>query len=186
LVILRLSIAGGLLVLMAPLLGSSSHAQPAVSTSYASTLSDVRIDVVDGGKVVVSLQASGDLTGLLTLNLQPGPDGAFAGEWAFMVAHVDTTDPETGLEPEDDGHTHATGNAPAAGEELHAHPHRDFVRLVHRGSLSGPIAGATLLFDASGKLADVSAPLSINQATLEFSGVQGTGSATLAGLRLVF
>jgi hypothetical protein len=185
-VILRLCIAGGALVLMAPLFGSSSHAQPAVSTSYASTLSDVRIDVLDDGKVVVSLQASGDLTGLLTVNLQPGQDGAFSGEWAFMVAHVDTTDPETGLEPEHDSHTHAPGDATATGQEFPAHRHRDFVRLVHRGSLSGPIAGATLVFDATGKLTDVSVPLSINQATLEFTGVRGNGSATLAGLTLVF
>jgi hypothetical protein len=171
---------------MAPLMGSSSHAQPAVTASYASTLSDVRIDVLDGGKVVVSLQASGDLKGLLTLNLQQGPDGAFSGEWAFMVAHADTTDPETGREPEDDSHAHAAGGADGAVGQPHTHAHRDFVRLVHRGSLSGPITGAVLVFDAAGKLADMSALLSINQATLEFTGVHGLGSATLAGLTLVF
>jgi hypothetical protein len=171
---------------MAELAGASSYAQPAVTASYASTLSDVRIDVLDSGKVVVSLQASGDFKGLLTLNLEQGSDGAFNGEWAFMVAHADTTDPETGREPEDDGHVHGAGGAEGADEEPHTHPHRDFVRLVHRGSLSGPITGARLVFDAAGKLADMSAPLSINQATLEFTGVHGTGSATLAGLTLVF
>ena len=87
-------------------------------------------------------------------------------------------------EPENEDHHHAPGDTHESGGD--GRPHRDFVRFVHRGSLSGPIAGASLVFDPQGKLTDVSAPLSINQATLEFSGVQGTGSATFAGLTLVF
>ena len=107
--------------------------------------------------------------------------GAYGGTWAFTVAHVDNSDPETGLEPEPHG---PEGEDPGAGTD--DHPHRDFVRLVQRGALAGAIDDAVLTFDAGGALTAVAASLSIGQGTGEFTGAVGSGRATLTDLTLLY
>jgi hypothetical protein len=141
-----------------------------------------RVDRMDDGSVVVSLDAAGDLAGLVTMTLRPGGNGSYVGDWAFTVAHVDNTDPATGVEPDAHGHDHG-GEEPPQGEP---EGHHDFVRLVQRGALSGSISGALLSFDPQGNLAGVVAPLAIGRGSMEFSGVHGSGSATLSGLTLVY
>jgi hypothetical protein len=95
------------------------------------------------------------------------------------VGHVDNTDPATGVEPEagDDHH--------AEGEPHGDTPHRDFVRIVRRGSLSGTIATATLVMGPDG-LADIFATLALSGGDAEFNGVTGTGTATLSSLTLTY
>jgi hypothetical protein len=175
--------AGTAVCLMtAVVLGSAIAAAARSEHNHHSTVSTPRVDVLDNGNVVVSLDAVGDLRGVMTLTLQPMADASYAGTWAFTVTHADTTDPETGLEPEP--HTDAEGESHEHAEGDSAH--EDFLRLVHRGSLSGSIAGAVLTFAADGTLDALTAPLTIAAGSNEFTGVTGSGTASLTGVSLVF
>ena len=157
--------------------------------SHALTLTPQSADQLADGTVVVTSVAAGDLAGVLTVQLKPNGAGTFDGEWAFTIAHTDTTDPETGVEPElhahhgEAEHTHDAGGAEHAHDDSH---HRDFMRLIHRGALSGTIGGATAIVDGQGQLLDVQAPLTIDQGSLEFDGASGSGQATLTALTLTF
>jgi len=155
-------------------------AQFSPGTSRSSALGALRADVLDQGKVVISAAAGGDLAGLVTLTLYPADSGSYIGEWAFVVAHADNTDPETGVEPE------------AHGEEDHDHPgaddppHKDFLRLVHRGALAGAVSSASVTLDADGHLSALSANLAVDRGTQEFLGAAGSGRASLTDLSLTF
>jgi len=154
------------------------------SPSHASALAAPRVDRMDDGRVIVSQVAAGDLAGMVTLTLHPAAKGSYVGEWAFMVAHADNTDPETGLEPPP--HLHNTipqpGERAAPPHEVGSH--KDFVRYVHRGALFGIVTGASLAFDAHGGLTDISAKLAVDQGTQEFTGVSGTGHVSLNTIKL--
>ena len=169
--------------MVAVMLGTSatSAQQAPTPVSHASELRTPRVDVLDNGKVVISIDATGDLQGLITLTLTRSSNNLYEGEWAFMVARVDNTDPATGIEPPAE-HDHHGEVIPHADEK----PHKDFARLEHRGSLSGTVSDAMVVLDEDGKLANISAPISIVQGALEFRGVTGSGRVTLAGLSLVF
>jgi hypothetical protein len=156
---------------------ASTAAQQATGSSHASALSAPRVDTLGDGRVVISLIASGDLRGLLTLTLHPTAGSSYTGEWAFTVAHVDNSDPATGLEPAPEG---------PEGDTSADHPHKDFVRLVQRGSLSGTVGDAVLVRDASGALSGLAATLSVCLGTMEFNGAAGSGNASLTDLTLVF
>lgn len=155
--------------------------QAPVATSHTAELSGPRVDVLDDGRVAVSVDAAGDLAGTMTLMLTPNGDGTYGGEWAITVGHVDNTDPETGVEPE----TAEAAHQHADGEPAETAPHRDFVRIIRRGALNGTIANATISFGPDG-LADLVANLAITQGASEFSGATGTGVATLSSLTLIF
>lgn len=160
--------------------GSAHH------PSRTSALAPPRVDRMADGSVVVSHVAAGELAGLLTLTLHPAGGGSYVGEWALMVAHADNTDPETGIEPPP--HPHGEEHVhPAPGEPAHeVGAHKDFVRFVHRGALFGAVRDASLVFDAQGGLTDVSANLSVDRGTQEFSAALGTGHARLTNLELSF
>lgn len=166
-------------VLLVLLTAGSSVAQQPSGVPHTADLSAPRVDIIDGGDSVISLTATGELKGVVTLKLQRAADGTLKGDWAFTVAHVDNSDPATGVEPPPH-HDHEQGD----GE--HDHPHRDFVTMVHRGALAGAVSGATLTFDSSGTLAELSATLTIAQGSLEFAGATGSGQATLKALTLFF
>lgn len=154
---------------------AAAQQSSADAVAHTATFSSVSVDTLADGKVVVTLAATGeDLAGLATLELQPNGGGTYNGVWAMTVAHADNTDPETGEEP------------PAEEPGGEAHPHKDFLRLVHRGSLDGSIQGALLTFDAQGALIDFTAPLAIQHGFKEFDGATGSGQATLASLTLTF
>lgn len=159
--------------------GAIGHAHPSTSDSHTQDLSGVRVSTPADGRLVVNLEATGDLPGLLTLNLRVDGDGSLRGDWAFVVRYVDNTDPETGEEPPAHGHDGESHE----GEE---HPHRDYVRIVDRGTMAGTIDGATVTLGADGTLTDLSAALTILQGSLEFEGATGNGTATLASLALEF
>lgn len=161
--------------------------QAPVTSSYSAALSGSRVDVLADGRVAVTMDAEGDLAGSVTLMLSPKGDGTYGGEWAMTVAHVDNTDPQTGVEPEnaEDPHHHAEAE-PHAGEPADAPlPHRDYVRIVRRGAMNGTIDTATLTFGPAG-LATLMANIGITQGSAEFAGASGTGVATLTSLTLTF
>ncbi len=179
-------------IALALVLSASAGSTQSAAVSHGSELALPRADVLADGRVVLSFTAAGDLSGVFTLTLTPAASGGYSGEWAFTVAHTDNTDPETGVEPPSHGHD---DTPPEHGDTPHEHgdhdhdaptEHKDFVRLVHRGSLAGAVAGAVVTFDADGKLTQLVAPLTIDQGTLEFKQAQGGGQVTLDGLSLVF
>jgi hypothetical protein len=149
---------------------------------HESTLGSARVDLMEHGKVVISMDAVGELPGIITLTLEPSSTGGYTGTWAFMVAKVDNTDPATGVEPPPHGHQ-PVNDAPHLTAE--ATPHRDYVRLVHRGDLSGTVTHAAFTRNDTGA-ADLMAALTIIRGGLEFQGVTGAGMATLDTLRLRF
>ena len=156
----------------------TSVAQQPSGVPHTSDLSAARVDALDDGDVVVTLTATGELKGLVTFKLRRAADGSVNGDWAFTVAHVDGADPATGIEPEPEHHHHGDGE--------HDHPHRDYVTMVHRGSLAGTITTAQLSFDSAGGLAEMSASLTVAQGSSEFEGATGSGQATLNALTLFF
>jgi hypothetical protein len=175
----RLSRCVAIGVLLLGLSTTSVEAQqPPPATASTGTLTGMTCDVMPDGKVVVTLVATGDLTGLLTLQFTPGASGGYDGEWAISVQHADHTDPATGAEPVQQPHDD-TGNPDD-------HPHQDFTRLVQRGSLSGSISGALVTFNADGALTGFTAPLTISKGFKEFAGVTGSGEATLTTFTFTF
>ena len=145
----------------------------------AATASRPRVDVVDG-KIVVSLDLAGDLPGTVTFNFDRAADGTLAGTWAAQIAYADPTDPATGVEPphehSTEPHEHGTGDT----------PHQDFLRLVHRGAMSGAIQSAELSFDGNGAVTAMTVAFSVEQGTLEFTDAAGsTGTASLTQFTLV-
>jgi hypothetical protein len=144
--------------------------------AHTSALGAPQADVLQDGTVVATFVATGDLRGLVTLTLRPADGSAYAGEWAFKVAHADNTDPITGEDEE--SHPHDDGDEDA--------PHTSYLRLIDRGSLSGTVSNAVVTFDTRGALVDLSAAVSIKQGTLEFAGASGSGQLTLSGFNLIF
>ena len=167
----------GLITLLTPfeaVPATFGAAQQSVGTSHFSAFGTPTVDVLADGKVVITFIVTGDLQGLLTLTLHPGDGGLYVGDWAMIVAYADNTDPVTGIDPE------LAGDVPGAG------PDKGYLRLIHRGALSGSVKDAQVSFDSDGKLTDVFAPLVISQGALEFNNTTGSGRATLAGLTLYF
>lgn len=174
-----------LLLACACILATSAGAstQAPATASHTSDLAGARVDRLDNGTVVVSMDAKGELAGALTLTLTPNGDGSYAGQWAFMVGHTDNTDPETGLDTVEAEVANQSEDPEHEGGEHH--PHRDYVTYVHRGAINGDVTHATLSFGPDG-LGDLSATITITQGALEFNGATGTGIATLSSLILNF
>ena len=61
-----------------------------------------------------------------------------------------------------------------------------YLTLVYQGALAGNVSGAIVSFGPDGALSDLSATLTINQGSSQFSGATGSGQATFAGLNLIF
>jgi hypothetical protein len=174
---------------MATFLATTASAQDSTTATpspvaHVSGFIAPQADVLSDGSVVVTFTATGDLKGLVTLTLHPGAGSAYAGTWGFTVQHVENTDPVTGedVDYEDGLEALATGQPDV---DVPGGPPVYFA-LIDQGSLTGVVTNAVVSFDAAGKLADVSATLTIASGTKEFAGATGTGQATVSGLNLIF
>lgn len=152
------------------------------TTSQSANLANRRVDLLADGTIVVSFTTHGDLAGNLTLTLRPSANGAYAGQWAFLVGHTDGTDPQTGIDATELAHQPGAAHDEATADNA---THRDFVRQVERGSVHGAISFAVVTFGANG-LEALTASLTIADGTLEFAGLTGTGSASLDVLTLFY
>jgi hypothetical protein len=134
----------------------------------------------DDGRIVVTATATGDLRGALTLTITgTGPNGTITtGEWVLVNTYIeDLYGPGHSAS---DGHEHHDGT----GEDHEVAGHAAGERLVLNGTLSGPLTGGTLTFDADGRLSSLSfVQLSISLGSLTFQGVSGSGTLALAGLQ---
>ena len=177
---MRRTVPAALSAVVVTLLLSVPLTATSLTHERAATASRPRVDFVDGSKIVVSLDLAGDLPGTVTFNFERAADGTFSGSWAAQIAYADPTDPATGEEPthehSTEPHEHGTGDA----------PHKDFLRLVHRGAMSGAIQSAALSFDGSGAVTAMTVAFSVEQGTLEFTDAAGsTGTASLTQFTLV-
>jgi hypothetical protein len=161
--------------------GQSSTPSP---VAHVSSFIAPQADVLSDGSVVITFTATGDLKGLLTLTLHQGDGSAYVGAWGFTVQHAENTDPVTGVDVDyEDGLEALASGQPDV--DVPGGPPVYFA-LIQQGSLTGAVTNAVVSFDANGKLADVSATLTVASGTLEFVGATGTGQATLSGLNLIF
>jgi hypothetical protein len=151
-------------------------ARPVAHDHHTSTLKILSVDTLPDGEVVLTLDAAGDLRGLITLKLRQF-GGGYTGEWAFTVAHADLRDPANDADGEVDHHDDAEHL------EDESVPHKDFLRLVQRGALQGAVTAASISSD-NGVLTDISATLTVVSGAKEFDGVTGSGQATLSTLKL--
>lgn len=176
---MRLYVPAAVAAIVLPLLLAASPSANTLSHERSATAARPRVDVVDANKIVVSLDLAGGLPGTVTFNFERAADGTLAGTWAAQIAYADPTDPATGEEPSHDHsaepHEHVAGDA----------PHKDFLRLVHRGAMSGVIQSAELSFDGSGVVTAMMVAFSVEQGTLEFTDAAGsTGTASLTQFTL--
>ncbi|HEY7789969.1 MAG TPA: hypothetical protein VIC33_05625 [Vicinamibacterales bacterium] len=144
---------------------TSARAQSAGPQAYTSTLSHARVSLAAGNHVVITMQATGDLPGLLTLTLDEDPaTGSFTkGSWALAVSYAEYL-PITGTAPSDD-------------------PDAQPLEYVNKGTLGGTLTGVTLQIDSNGQLVGLSGvQLSIVSGSLQFDGATGTGATQATGL----
>src|SRR5437867_2072969 len=88
-------------------------------------LHQAKVSVVSGSRVVVSMEASGDLRGLLTLTIDRDNNGHLSGEWALVVRYVQDVD--------------ASGNPIKPDfDESQGEP-QERIQLIDKGTLSGAI-----------------------------------------------
>src|ERR1700722_19409403 len=81
-------------------------APPAIA--HQVTLTGARVSTLDDGRIIISMRATGDLPGLITLSLDPASGGTYSGRWALVVGFlqdlnadgtVATTPPEIHEDP---------------------------------------------------------------------------------------
>ncbi len=136
-------------------------------TTYNVTLSHPEATTDSAGRVVVTLMAAGDLTGVVTVALERNAAGTVTGgEWAMNVSYVETVpvDPATPVDPNGDND---------GGE-----------RLVQKGTIKGAVAGGTVTLNADGTLARLNdVVLSLTSGTLQYQATT-TGSGVLGATNL--
>lgn len=135
-----------------------SSEPPAV---HSIPLSTAQVSMLDDNRVVVLMDAKGELPGSLTLTVERDSTGTtvVGGSWVLVVSYTEFTPL---------GHPDPDGAGEAQSE-----------RLVQKGTLSGTISGGTLALDANGNVISFDAlQLIINQGSVAYDGVtEGTGSA---------
>jgi len=144
------------------LVGALLHTAPcmraqSVGTSHSLILKQSVETIDKDGRRVLVANASGDLSGVLTLALVTAPNGVVsAGEWALNVSYLEYGPPN------DD----ADGDASQ--------------KLVQRGVIKGLVSSGSVVLNSAGLPIDLSSiQLRITGATLEFASItSGNGSVT--------
>jgi hypothetical protein len=147
---------------------AAAHDETTQGTVRNVTLSRPTVSLVDDNRVVVVMDAGGDLRGALTLGIDRDASGTgvTGGEWALVVAYTEVT-------AHDDGD---------AGEEGVPDHHEE---LVQKGVIKGTISGGQLTLNADGSIASVgSLQLAVDGGSVTYADVtSGGGTAQLANLQ---
>ena len=139
-------------------------------------LKGARLDMLADGRAVVSFETSGAIRGLLTLQIQRDGD-AVRGQWVLVSQFLQDVTPEGEV---DESAQDVRASLP--GDELHL-LHREYIRIVDRGSLYGSIDGGALDFDVDGRLRSINGlALIIKGGSEEFAGRTGAASVDAANL----
>jgi hypothetical protein len=141
--------------------GTSPAKPDQTGTTRSVTLSVARVSVDANNRLVVSMEACGDLLGELTLMIDRNSDNTIrGGDWALVVGHAEYS-----------GTPDADGDQPG-------------VKLVRRGTLWGSISGGTVLLNSDGGVASLDGlQLTLGSGSLEFDGATGSGSAQATDLQ---
>jgi len=137
------------------------------------SLSDAHVDVVSGGRVVISMEVEGDIRGLLTLTLDRASDGTqiTGGTWAFVARYVEYM-------TEGGEVVHKDDPPPPNGQEVGPN-----VRYVDLGGLSGGVDGGYFSVGDDGALTGVgSVLLTVGSGSGTFDGSTGTGLGTVSAI----
>lgn len=158
----------------ASLVVSQGSAQSPSPRTYQMSLSRAQV-AVDGSKVMVTMEAAGDLRGLVTFTVNRAGDGAqvTGGNWAFAVRYVEYLDENGNVidqahaEPHDD-----------------TSPHAERPRFVDKGTVAGPVVSGQVGIDAKGVITGMdSVLLKIGSASLTFDGASGDGWSAVSGVQ---
>jgi hypothetical protein len=135
-------------------------------------LSTPRVSVVDAARTVVTFEASGDIRGVLTLNLLNGSGGALTGDWSLVSRYVQDV---AGGGDERPQSTDRRGDEP---------DHNEAIEFVERGTVRGTVVGGALGYDAHGQLYSLDAlALQVGGGYVEFAGATGSGDASASNLQ---
>jgi hypothetical protein len=120
------------------------------ATTYNLTLSHAEASVDESGRIVVTMMASGDLQGTVTVRLDRSAEGAVTGEWAFNVSYTEVMAVvPNGTGDEDPGEA-----------------------LVQKGVLKGSVKGGSIALNDDGSVRALSSLLlELKAGTLEYESV---------------
>jgi hypothetical protein len=140
------------------------------ATQHVVSLSGPRVSVIDAAHLVVSLEAKGDIRGLLTLTIDRGGSAAaLKGDWALVSRYgIDLNG----------------ANQEVRADEQESLIHQERFAIKDRGTLNGLLNGGTLVFDGAGRLTGIEGlQLSISGGAIEFAKAAGSGSRSAANLQ---
>jgi hypothetical protein len=114
----------------------------------------------DQGRLVITMQANGDLPGVLTLVVSTNPDGTISkGEWALNVSYTAPLHPDAAPVPDSPDPDSAVGE-----------------QLIQRGVITGTIEGGTVAFNGDQVTSVTSLLLSVGSGSMQFASVNaGSG-----------
>jgi hypothetical protein len=142
-----------------PIRNSSNPPDPTIHTV---TLKVARVSTDANHRLVVSMDAGGDLPGELTLMIDRNPDNTIrGGDWALVVAHAEYS----GVAGDGDG------DQPG-------------MILVRRGTVWGSISAGNVVVNSDANVITLTGlQLNLTNGSLEFDGATGSGSAQATELQ---
>ena len=151
-------------------LAPASHDPVHAANRQEVRLSGPRVSALGGGSYVVTLEAAGDIRGLLTLHLKANGAAVAAGEWVLVSQYLQDTitgSEELGPTGEHDGIVH-----------------EERIGFRNRGILHGSISGGGLSYDSEGRLAGIDGlRVAIAGGEIEFAGAAGAGTISASNLQ---
>lgn len=162
------------------LIAAPPHAAQAAQAKAGAevALSGSRVSILEGGRIVASFDAGGDIRGMVTVTIDRDAQGALSGEWVLVSRYV--RDLNANGEVDD---RMAAERAALPGMELHR-LHREYIDIYEGGAVHGPVSGGTLSFDVDGALVGIeSLQLTIQDGNNDFAGSRGSASLSASNLR---
>lgn len=159
---------------------NSNGAKAADSETFNINLDRGVVSYPASGRVVVTMAATGDLRGALSLHLDRGANGnVTGGDWALVVAYS-TTDPHEGGRD----NTQTTQKPEGFTPDHPGEPHSDYEKFINKGTIHGTIGGGTIQINADGTVTGLEAvQLVFAGGSMEFGEFrQGSGSLSGSGL----
>jgi hypothetical protein len=162
-------LATAVLAACVTVLSSGANAQAPVQRDYLSELTGIRPDVLPDGRIVISMDASGDLKGRLTMTLAEGEQGV-TGTWVFVATYNEDLRAD-GTPIREDDHVAHDHDDPTTPES-----HREYSRVRRDGVIVGTATSVTLQRTADGQLVGVDrAEFVTTGGTLTFKTIKGSG-----------
>ena len=171
----RFAFAGLVVSVLALTAAADSRAQTRTPQGYLDTLTNPRSTVDENGHIVVTLEAAGELRGLITIELDADAAGGFTGKWAMAVAYTQNLNP--------DGTVDNTPPQPEEPGPVDPEHHHEYIRFVNEGTVNGTVQTASLKYAADGTIVGLaSAQLLVDSGSVNFAGATGAGEIVPSAL----